>query len=206
MEKRKVGPENGGYSAHTTPLPTKIQRPSLTPLQQEQQKQQLIVTPKAPLASSMTRDLLNSMDNPKEMENLLSKYGELIQSRKFEMLEMRQRNSLRQSEKENEATAMVKINFIEPSISFFLQDNHRNGIQSQRTLISDTITELPSTAVAAATATVTTEVAGQGEEGFERTTTPPTTPVVCVLFTPLLPLLTHSHSLLFSLPSETKWP
>jgi hypothetical protein len=190
MEKRKVGPENGGYSAHTTPLPTKMQRPSLTPLQQDQE-QQLTITPKQNSSvSSMTRELLDSIDEPNEMKKLLSKYGELLQSRKSEVIELKQRNFLRQSEEVTEAVAMVTRQSLKKefySHSYPRQENHRNGIQ--RTVLSQSLISDTSTTAAMTDEEVAASERNQPEEGIDPPITPlPRTPVVCHLE---LTLLSH---------------
>jgi hypothetical protein len=106
MDKRKVGSENG-YSAYSTPIQTKIQRPSLTSSPLRTASSTVIghatsprlratangTTTAATVAFPNLADIINT---PQELEKIFSNYGELIKQRKSEVSELKKVNNSRQ--------------------------------------------------------------------------------------------------------------
>lgn len=108
MEKRKIGGGENGYSANSTPIQTKLQRPSFTSpnisssqsqSQSLSQSQQILIT--TPLKENShfnERNLIDKLNSPQELEKLLLKYEKSLNVRKSEAIELKKANLLRQNE------------------------------------------------------------------------------------------------------------
>jgi hypothetical protein len=116
MDKRKVGSENG-YSAYSTPIQTKIQRPSLTSSPLRTASSTVIGHATSPrlratangTAAVAVPNLADIINTPQELEKIFSNYGELIKQRKSEVSELKKVNNSRQyDDTEGDETAEVQ--------------------------------------------------------------------------------------------------
>lgn len=82
IEKRKISNENN-YTSYLTPIQTKLLRPSNTPLQQQQQQQ---------------HNINDRIQTEKEFNKIFESYGEKLQKRRNELLELKKVNELKGQE------------------------------------------------------------------------------------------------------------
>jgi UDP-N-acetylmuramyl tripeptide synthase len=110
MDKRKVGSENG-YSATSTPIQTKIQRPSLTssPVTTTTTISATTATGRATTPRSRTTraNLADIIDTQQELEKIFSSYGEVIRQRKSEVSELKKVNFSRQHDENGDDSFQV---------------------------------------------------------------------------------------------------